>query len=540
MDSKEYWRKREAENLEVYLKEEKEYTRRLNEIYDRMLDNVQREINAFYGKYAAAEGISIAEAKKRVSELDIAEYERKAQKYVAERDFSKQANEEMRLYNLTMKVNRLEMLKANIGLECIAGHDELEKYMGEILEGRTMEELQRQAGILGKSIRNNAQLANAIVNASFHNAKFSDRIWMNQSLLKAELEKSLQTGLIQGRNARALARDIQKQFGVSKYNAERLMRTELARVQTEAQKQSFENNGFEEYEFITNSGCCDACQALDGKHFKVKSMMPGDNAPPIHPNCRCSVAAYEDDDEYEAWLDYLDKGGSTEEWEDHGKAEWGRTQLRNMALPESIAWPLKGKSISLEEYKDISEYARNSGVKLEGFKQFDGDINVIKQLIDDAKEITDRFPKLNARKNKITISLDMYMNSADFAITNGHIIRINADAFRNVNILQKEYNKLVEEGWFVSGTNYRSIIKHELGHAVENIYGFDGLEIAKKVTGINSTTKLITYLEDNLSRYSSEFEDGSEIISEVFADVFGSDNPSEFALKFIEECNRIK
>ena len=43
---------------------------------------------------------------------------------------------------------------------------------------------------------------------------------------------------------------------------------------------------------------------------------------PRHPNCRCSIAAYEDSDEYEAGLDYLDKGGSTAEWEDYGKAEW--------------------------------------------------------------------------------------------------------------------------------------------------------------------------------------------------------------------------
>lgn len=42
--------------------------------------------------------------------------------------------------------------------------------------------------------------------------------------------------------------------------------------------------------------------------------MPGKNAPPMHPNCRCSIAAYEDSEEYEAWLDYLDKGGTTEEW----------------------------------------------------------------------------------------------------------------------------------------------------------------------------------------------------------------------------------
>ncbi|MDD6205010.1 MAG: hypothetical protein PUC05_08475, partial [Firmicutes bacterium] len=52
-----------------------------------------------------------------------------------------------------------------------------------------------------------------------------------------------------------------------------------------------------------------------------KDMMPGENAAPIHPNCRCSVAAWENDAEYEAWLDYLDKGGTTAEWNTTGKAE---------------------------------------------------------------------------------------------------------------------------------------------------------------------------------------------------------------------------
>ena len=61
------------------------------------------------------------------------------------------------------------------------------------------------------------------------------------------------------------------------------MRTELARVQTEAQKQSMEKNGFEEYTFIANGGCCDICQGINGKHFKIAKMMPGENAPPMHP-----------------------------------------------------------------------------------------------------------------------------------------------------------------------------------------------------------------------------------------------------------------
>lgn len=327
MNSKEYWTKREAEQLKHNITEEAAYDKEIKRIYQDMLDACQKEIDSFYAKYASREGISIAEAKKRVRKLDIAAYERKAKKYVREKDFSAKANEEMRLYNATMKINRLEMLKANIGLELISGHDELEKFMGGILKDRTEAELARQAGILGKTVRNNAAKAHAIVNGSFHNGTFSDRIWQYQDLMREDLGKLLQTGLIQGKNPRAIAKDLKKYWygndprtgGGATYCMERLMRTELARVQTEAQKQSFVRNGFDFYEFICNHnaskhGTCSICQGLDGKHFKVKDMMPGENAPPMHPNCRCSTAAYEDSDEYEAWLDYLASGGTTEEW----------------------------------------------------------------------------------------------------------------------------------------------------------------------------------------------------------------------------------
>ena len=339
MRSDEYWRKREEETLKHYIKDEQEYDKEIKRIYTDMLDATQKEIDSFYAKYASKEGITIADAKKRVSKLDIAAYERKAERYVkaAQRDrerhgktdknafyFSERANEEMRLYNLTMKVNRLEMLKANIGLELLKGHAELETFLGDVLKGRTMEELERQAGILGKSVVNNAKRADAIVNGSFHNATFSDRLWMHHDMMKADLSKLLQSGMIQGKSPIQLARDLRKYYiGDEKlkngksgviYNTERLMRTELARVQTEAQRQSFVRNGFEMYTFHANSGCCKHCQDLNGKHFKVSEMMPGENAPPVHPNCRCSTSAYEDSADYHAWLDYLAKGGTTEQW----------------------------------------------------------------------------------------------------------------------------------------------------------------------------------------------------------------------------------
>ncbi|MFR1208977.1 MAG: minor capsid protein [Sellimonas intestinalis] len=303
MNSRTYWAIRETRNRIKNKKEEKQYDKEIEKIYQNMIDEINKEINGFYSRYATKEGITMAEAKKRVAKIDMEEYERKAKKYVKEKNFSEQANTEMRLYNLTMKINRLEMLKARIGLEMVSGFDELQKYYDEILTKRTLDEFERKAGILGKSVSDPRKAAEVIVNASFKNATSFDRIWMYQGMLKSELDKLLQTGLIQGQNPRVLARHLKERFGVSQYNAERLMRTEMARVQSEASKRSMEENGFEEYEFMAEGTACPICRALDGKHFRVKDMLPGTNAAPMHPNCRCADAPYMDRKAFENWME---------------------------------------------------------------------------------------------------------------------------------------------------------------------------------------------------------------------------------------------
>jgi SPP1 gp7 family putative phage head morphogenesis protein len=233
--------------------------------------------------------------------------------------------------------------------------------MGGILKGRTEDELKRQAGILGKTVKNNAAKAHAIVNGSFHSGTFSDRIWQYQDLMREDLGKVLTDGLIRGKNPRAIAKDMRKVFyggdpkkvGGYRYCIERLMRTELARVQTEAQKQSFVRNGFGEYTFIVNGGCCDICEGLKGKHFPVEKMMPGENAPPMHPHCRCSTAAYSDRKEYEEWLDFLDKGGTTEEYNKQKKQNVYNS-LTNKGTKNSI----------IEVNRSVGAAGKNYSVKL--------------------------------------------------------------------------------------------------------------------------------------------------------------------------------
>ena len=283
--SADYWREREEEQRKHNIQEEKAYSQEIERIYRQMMNEIEIQINNFYTRYATKEGITYAEAKKRVSKLDIKTYAELAKKYVAEKNFSDQANEEMRLYNLTMKVNRLELLKANIGMHLVGGFDELQRFFEEKLTKRTIETFKRQAGILGRTVHDNARYAHSIVNASFHNATWSDRIWKHQDTLRNELGSLLSTGLIQGRNPRELARTLRKKVKSSEYNANRLMITEMARVQTEAQHRSFEENGFDQYTFHSLGTACPHCLAINGKHFDMKDMQPGVNAPPMHPNC---------------------------------------------------------------------------------------------------------------------------------------------------------------------------------------------------------------------------------------------------------------
>lgn len=484
MNSRDYWAQREAEQLKHNITDEAEYDREIKRIYQNMLDACQKEIDSFYAKYANAEGITIAEAKKRVSQHDVKAFERKAAKYVKDKDFSKKANEELRLYNATMKINRLEMLKANIGLETIAGHDELEKFMAGILKGRTEDELKRQAGILGKTVRNNAAKADAIVNGSFHSGTFSDRIWQYQDLMRQDLGRLLQQGLIQGKGARAIAKDLKKYWfgndpktgGGAKYCMERLMRTELARVQTEAQKQSFIRNGFDMYQFICNhhssrSGTCDICKGLDGKHFKVADMMPGENAPPMHPHCRCSTAAWEDSNEYEAWLDHLENGGTTAEWEKQKEQQKKTSAMRRDPAQFRNRRERKAQGPdfdSMDRNQLISWADSNLKTKLEDTKGASTD------FIRDAVKVLN---KLEEKMGGNTISgLRVRFGGAPsgtYAQYDPKTKTVHMKKSGNINTFAESQKKENERSLRKLGkryhatTSFMGTVWHELGHAVD-------------------------------------------------------------------------
>ena len=72
--------------------------------------------------------------------------------------------------------------------------------------------------------------------------------------------------------------------------------TESACVQAESQKLTYLKDLGEdgEYKYVAkiDKKTSKICHSLNGKVFKVKDMMPGVNAPPMHPWCRSTTVTH--------------------------------------------------------------------------------------------------------------------------------------------------------------------------------------------------------------------------------------------------------
>ena len=311
MDSRTYWRKREELFAKQDIKADKALSKEVNKVLKDMQNAIQDEIDAFYTRYAEREGISMAEVNKRVAKMDIEKFASKAKRYVKTKDFSERANYELKIYNLKMKVSRLELLKAQIDLHLIGGFSDIEKLIHKGAYEQAIEEYQRDAGILADSVSFDVEKRVKQVLSGDYKLKdtptfktFSDNIWLYKTEFQNDLEKMLVRTFTRGENPRVMARELRDRFKVTGYQAERLARTETARLQTAIKRDSLEENGIKQYEYIAEPTACRICSAIDGKIYQLDKMSVGDNASPMHPNCRCRIAPYmSSNDMYKDWLD---------------------------------------------------------------------------------------------------------------------------------------------------------------------------------------------------------------------------------------------
>lgn len=125
---------------------------------------------------------------------------------------------------------------------------------------------------------------------------FSTRIWENKAQLINTLQTEMTRSFMIGEGAALLINRIQKRFNVSFSNARRLVETETAYVQEKGMLDTYEALDVEQYQILAvlDMKTSDICRHLDKKVFDKKDAKPGITAPPFHCYCRSTTTPYID------------------------------------------------------------------------------------------------------------------------------------------------------------------------------------------------------------------------------------------------------
>lgn len=302
-------RKAQAELIKRDLDRDKLITQLYQESYDRL----QAQIDKFYLGYAGREGLTKQEAMKRASEFDVTKFSERARKAVKEKDFSHKTNSWLRVYNLKMKVSRLELLKAELGLEINNLTSNLDEVFDKARRSEYLAEFKRQAGILGISSKGAKKRIETILDADFYGQSFSSRVWGKnglQSQLQRDVFASLNRIYTDMNGYQKEMKRLAEKYNTSESSAKRLLKTEIARINADTDHTVLKDNGFTHMIFVAESGACDICKPLDNTAVPIDKVEKGVNMFPMHPNCRCSAYGhiemkYKDGrstlDEFEKW-----------------------------------------------------------------------------------------------------------------------------------------------------------------------------------------------------------------------------------------------
>lgn len=326
MTNDKYWIKRANQRFLMGEKTASELLTMMKTVYNNSLKDINKEIEAFYGRYAENNNnLTITEVNKRLdpkqlkfAKEEIKKYYDKINELARNSDGSvdvkllRQYKDELRLQSARAYMSRLEELKlnlknitVNLGIEeSKAYYQTLSKIYDDtykIVNYDFDKFLGWSSGFEGL----NYKKLNSAIHQQWLGENYSDRIWKNKGKLLDQINTTFLQGVAQGHNPRKIAESMSKNMGTAYYNCERLCRTESAHIMDEATLQGYKDRGTEKYKFeaTLDNRTSDICQSLDGQVFELKEAQEGVNYPPMHPNCRSTTVPYFEPDDIDKMFD---------------------------------------------------------------------------------------------------------------------------------------------------------------------------------------------------------------------------------------------
>lgn len=303
----EYWKNRNERQFLAGEKKGLELAKLLKENYEESLKSIEKEINAFYGKYAKDNEIKWEDAKKLLDKSQLKSFKQDIKEYVRllkNNNSSKEAIQKSSNLYIKSKISRLEELKVQIQKElsklAIENQKKLENYLSETYIDeyyKTIFNVDKNIGFATNFSKLDTKTVQKAVAKKYDLGNYSiglNKVWENTEYIMKILEQKIPQGLTLGYNPRKLAELVSKQLKTSYNSSVRLIRTEYNAIMNEATSDGYKQCGIEQYQILAtlDNRTSEICQEMDLKIFDLSRKEVGINYPPFHPNCRTTTIPY--------------------------------------------------------------------------------------------------------------------------------------------------------------------------------------------------------------------------------------------------------
>ncbi len=312
MKQADYWKNRFTQLEDAQNNKALDYYSTLEDEFSRAARNVDKELAAWYNRFAKNENISYEEAKQVLTKGELSAFKMSVEDYINKGktlNYSDQWKKELERASAKFHVTRLESLQLQMQqqIEVMYGYelDTFDKFIANQYKAgyyKTMFEFQKGFGVGFDVMKLDDNKITKLISKPWapDGQNFSSRIWRDKNKLMTEMPSILTQATIRGDGYAKTSKLLADRFNVSKSQAKNLVITESAFFSSEAQADCFNNLNVKEYEIIAtlDGKTSPICRSMDGKIFDMKDRQSGITCPPFHGRCR-STSAPSFNDEFE-------------------------------------------------------------------------------------------------------------------------------------------------------------------------------------------------------------------------------------------------
>lgn len=379
-----YWDDRALRRLTGAEKTSEEYIKRVRKMYDKAYRDINKDIETIYKNYSKNTGIDVDTLKTLLTKKETD----KVFKELKAKGYDKYVKD-----NYKSRITRLEQLKAQIYTKAkdVYSEEELINHQcySEVYKNsyyRTIYDTQMGTGYNFGFGTIDDNLVKAVLNERWSGKNYKARVWGNTDILAESVSEIVGASILNGQSLSKTSKEIRERFGVSKYYAERLIRTETNHFYNEADAMAYEEMGIDKYVFVAvlDNRTSPMCQDHDNKVYDYKDKKEGFNFPPLHPNCRSTTRGYlgEEAEKHLQRRARDPKTGKSELIGNMSYKEWAKTKGIDVATTKRDGQlPTKSKVNVSKSVKTTPKKAKTvenifNSVKLNGIDtEYQKDIN---------------------------------------------------------------------------------------------------------------------------------------------------------------------